>query len=98
MSANPVFAVLLLGMGFTELSMNCMSIAHIRKVIREITITSAAEIAARALTFQTAGETAEFLLGEVGRLVTSDLSPYVREVLGIDPRGAASQMTNVPGS
>ncbi len=98
MSANPVFAVLLLGMGFTELSMNCMSIAHIRKVIREITMTSAAEIAARALTFQTAGETAEFLLGEVGRLVTSDLSPYVREVLGIDSRGTAGRVANVPVS
>ena len=94
MSANPVFAVLLLGMGFTELSMNCMSIAHIRKVIREITITSAAEIARRALKFQTAGETAEFLLGEVGRLVTSDLSPYVREVLGIDFGGTARQVAN----
>jgi len=96
MSANPVFAVLLLGMGFTELSMNCMSIAHIRKVIREVTMTSAAEIARRALEFQTAGETAEFLLAEVGRVVTCDLSPYVREVVGVDSGGMASQAANAP--
>ena len=89
MSANPVFAVLLLGMGFTELSMNCMSIAIIRKVIREITMAAATEIASRTLEFHTAAEAGEFLLGEVTRLVTSDLSPYVREVLGLDFRGAS---------
>jgi phosphotransferase system enzyme I (PtsI) len=94
MSANPVFAVLLLGMGFTELSMNCMSIAHIRKVIREITMTSAAEMASRAMEFQTAAEAGAFLLGEVARLVPTDLSPYVREVLGTDFRGVAREVTS----
>ena len=94
MSANPVFAVLLLGMGFTELSMNCMSIAHIRKVIREITMTSAAEMASRAMEFQTAAEAGAFLLGEVARLVPTDLSPYAREVLGTDFRGVAREVTN----
>jgi phosphotransferase system enzyme I (PtsI) len=94
MSANPVFAVLLLGMGFTELSMNCMSIANIRKVIREITMASAAEIASRTLEFHTAAEAGEFLLGEVTRLVTADLSPYVREVLGLDFRGVARPVAN----
>jgi phosphotransferase system enzyme I (PtsI) len=89
MSANPVFAVLLLGMGFTELSMNCISIAHIRKILREITMVSAAKIAKRAMEFQTAAEAAEYLLTEVSRLVTTDLSPYVREVLGMDLSEAA---------
>ncbi|NWG13519.1 MAG: phosphoenolpyruvate--protein phosphotransferase [Acidobacteria bacterium] len=82
MCANPFFAVLLLGMGFTELSMNSTSIPTVRKIIKEISLASAADISAQALRFQTAGETAGFLLSEVGRLVTMDLAPYVREVVG----------------
>ncbi len=93
MCANPFFAVLLLGIGFSELSMNSMSIPTVRKVIKEVPISAAIDIYARAAQFQTAGEVAEFLLKEVGKLVTADLSPYIREVIGTAPPGAAADGT-----
>ncbi len=93
MCANPFFAVLLLGIGFSELSMNSMSIPTVRKVIKEVPISAAIDIYARAAQFQTAGEVAEFLLKEVGKLVTTDLSPYIREVIGTAPPGAAADGT-----
>ncbi len=91
MCANPFFAVLLLGMGFTELSMSSMSIPTVRKVIKDVTLASAIDISAQAARLQTAGEVAELLLREVGRLVTTDLSPYIREVMGTPAPGAASR-------
>ncbi len=90
MCANPFFAVLLLGIGFTELSMNPVSIPTIRKVFREVPFASAVDISAQATRLRTAGQVAELLLREVGKLVTTDLSPYIQEVMGTMAPGAAS--------
>ena len=53
-SSNPFYAVLLLGMGFTQLSMNPLSIPTIRRVLREIPMEDSRQIAQKALTFITA--------------------------------------------
>jgi phosphoenolpyruvate-protein kinase (PTS system EI component) len=96
MCANPFFAILLIGMGFTELSMNSMSIPTVRRLIRETTMAAAAALSRRALEFSTASEVAEFLLREVTRLSTADLSPYVKEVAGATPPLVSGAATGAP--
>jgi phosphoenolpyruvate-protein phosphotransferase (PTS system enzyme I) len=88
-SSNPFYAVLLLGMGFTQLSMNPLSIPTIRNVIQEVSLADARAIAAKALTYATAGEVGEYLIGAVSRLVRINLSPYVKEITA--PSARASQ-------
>jgi phosphotransferase system enzyme I (PtsI) len=79
-SSNPLFAVLLLGMGFTQLSMNPLSIPSIRKVIREVPLDACRGIAAQALTFVTASEVHKFLTKAVSKLVSWDLAAYANEI------------------
>ncbi len=81
MSANPFFAVLLMGMGFSEFSMNAFSIPAIRAVIQELPLESGREIARHALSLNSAQEIGEYLLDAVSRVLRWDLSAYSREVL-----------------
>jgi len=80
MSSNPFFAVLLLGMGYSQFSMNPRFIPSIRKVLSAVTVRSARKLADQAMTFATAQETADFLIDGVSRLVKSDLTPHLREI------------------
>jgi len=80
MSTNPFFAVLFLGMGFSQLSMNPRFIPGIRRVICAVTVRAARKIADKAMTFTTAHEVADFLIKEVSKVVKADLTPYVREI------------------
>jgi phosphoenolpyruvate-protein phosphotransferase (PTS system enzyme I) len=82
MSSNPFFAVLLLGIGFRQFSMNCLSIPTIRKIIGKVTLEDCRGIAAQAMSFVTAREAGEFLVSSVSALVDMDLSSYVSEVCG----------------
>ncbi len=79
-SSNPFYAVLLLGMGFTQLSMNPLSIPTIRRVLSEVSVDESRTIAGRALGFATTREVVEYLIDAVSHLVTVDLLPYVREI------------------
>jgi len=79
-SANPFFAVLLLGMGFTELSMNPLSIPTIRKVVQEVTLAGSQQIFKKALGLPTASAIGDLVLDAVSKLVQTDLSPYVKEI------------------
>jgi phosphotransferase system enzyme I (PtsI) len=81
MSANPFFAVLLLGLGFTEFSMNAFSIPAIRNVIQELSPETGREIAEHALGLGGAREIGEYLLESVSRALHMELSSYSREVL-----------------
>jgi phosphoenolpyruvate-protein kinase (PTS system EI component) len=81
MCANPFFAVLLLGLGFTEFSMNAFSIPAIRNVTHELSPETGREIANRALSYGEAREIGDFLLESVSRALHADLSGYAREVL-----------------
>ncbi len=81
MCANPFYAVLFLGMGFNQFSMNPRLIPAIRQVVRAVTVRAARTIADKAMTLTTAQEIADFLIKEVTRLVKTDLSPFVREIL-----------------
>jgi phosphoenolpyruvate-protein kinase (PTS system EI component) len=79
-SSNPLFAVLLLGMGFTQLSMNPRSIPSIRKVLREVPVEASRQIAREALTFPTASEVHKYLTEAVSSLVSWDLATYANEI------------------
>jgi phosphotransferase system enzyme I (PtsI) len=83
-SSNPFFAVLLLGMGFTQLSMNPLSIPTIRKVLQEVPIEAARQIAGRALTFITAFEVCQYLVDAVSKLISWDLGHYAQEIAVAD--------------
>jgi phosphoenolpyruvate-protein phosphotransferase (PTS system enzyme I) len=84
-SSNPLFAVLLLGMGFTDLSMNPLSIPPIRQILREVPFEESRQIAREALKFVTANEVHQFLTQAVSKLVSWDLAPYANEIAAPRP-------------
>jgi phosphotransferase system enzyme I (PtsI) len=84
-SSNPLFAVLLLGMGFTDLSMNPLSIPPIREVLREVPLDASRQIAKEALKFVTATEVHQFLTKAVSKLVSLDLASYANEIAAPKP-------------
>jgi phosphoenolpyruvate-protein phosphotransferase (PTS system enzyme I) len=79
-SSNPFVAVLLFGMGFTQLSMNPLSIPLIRRVLHEVPLESAQEIAGKSLELTTAQEVGKYLTSAVSKLLKLDLSPFVSEL------------------
>jgi phosphotransferase system enzyme I (PtsI) len=83
-SSNPFFAVLLLGMGFTQLSMNPLSIPTVRKVLQEVPIEASRQIARKALSFITAFEVYKYLVDAVSKLISWDLGPYANEIAVVD--------------
>jgi phosphoenolpyruvate-protein phosphotransferase (PTS system enzyme I) len=91
-SSNPYFAVLLLGLGFRQLSMTPLSIPLVREVIQSVSIKGCEGIAKRALEFVTARKVGDYLLESVTGLVDIDIAKYAKEVLPPDngPSAAAS--------
>jgi phosphotransferase system enzyme I (PtsI) len=92
-SSNPFYAVLLLGMGFTQLSMNPLSIPTIRKVVQEVSLEESRVIAGRAMEFATARQVADYLIDAVSRLVRINLSPYVKEITASGGRANRSHVS-----
>jgi phosphoenolpyruvate-protein phosphotransferase (PTS system enzyme I) len=87
-SANPFYAVLLLGMGFTNLSMNPLAVPIIRRVIGNISLADARLIATRSLELVTAQEIADHLIEAVTPRIPLDLTPFIKEIR--DPNGHVS--------
>ena len=79
-SSNPFFAVLLLGMGFRQLSMNPLSIPPIRKVLREVPLEACRQIAGEVLMSATAYEVHKYLTETVSKLISWDLTSYAHEI------------------
>lgn len=65
MSADPVIAILLLGLGIDEISASPVVLPKIKKTIRSIRYTDAQEIAQKALKLQTGKEIRDFLEREL---------------------------------
>lgn len=61
MCSEPVYAILLLGLGLRSMSVSPVAIPTIKNVTRQITMKDAAEIAQRCLEFQAADECEEYL-------------------------------------
>jgi phosphotransferase system enzyme I (PtsI) len=79
-SSNPFFSVLLLGMGFTQLSMNPLSIPTIRRVLQQVPIAASHRISKHALTLATSHEVYAYLTESVSKLVSMDLDSYAKEI------------------
>jgi len=79
-SSNPLLAVLLIGMGFRQLSMNPFAIPLIRKTIGRVRLGDAEKLARTALQITTARETAEYLIRCVPSLVGLELGEYAAEL------------------
>jgi signal transduction protein with GAF and PtsI domain len=81
-------------MGFTQLSMNPLSIPTIRRVLHEVSLEDSRQIAARALTFVTAHDVCRYLTEAVSKLVKMDLTAYAKEIGTPNGRPAADKSTN----
>jgi phosphoenolpyruvate-protein phosphotransferase (PTS system enzyme I) len=79
-SSNPFVAVLLFGMGFNQLSMNPLSIPLIRRVLHEIPLESAQQIAGKVLSMITAQDVGTYLTEAVSKLLSLDLSSFETEL------------------
>lgn len=64
MAGDPLFTMILVGMGIDELSMSCVAIPKVKEVIRSINLIEAKELAQKILKLQSAAEI-ETMLNEV---------------------------------
>lgn len=74
MSGDPVFVTLLLGMGLSEFSVVPNVIPTIKRIVREVTLKEAQDLAAKAMTMHDAREIYEMLANHARR-VAPDLVP-----------------------
>lgn len=77
MAADPLAAVLLVGLGVNELSASFQMTGILKKIVRSITYSGARKIAARALTMKTHAEIESYLKNEIAR-VFPDIMPVIQ--------------------
>jgi phosphotransferase system enzyme I (PtsI) len=68
MAATPAYAVILLGLGATELSMMPAAIPRLRHILSGIKLTEARDLAQTTLEFATADDVEQFVADEFSRL------------------------------
>jgi len=61
MAGEPLYALMLIGLGVDELSMNAIAIPAVKKIIRSSLLSEALQIASKALSFRTAEEVQEYI-------------------------------------
>jgi phosphotransferase system enzyme I (PtsI) len=69
MSGEPIYTMLLLGMGLRQLSLSPHSIPEIKKIIRSITLDEATQIAQEALRLETARDVNNYLREQTRRIL-----------------------------
>jgi phosphotransferase system enzyme I (PtsI) len=69
MSGEPIYTVLLLGMGLRQLSVTPHNIPEIKKVIRSVTIEEAVQVAKDALSLETARDVNNYLREQTRRIL-----------------------------
>ncbi|MBI3099308.1 MAG: phosphoenolpyruvate--protein phosphotransferase [Planctomycetes bacterium] len=69
MAGEPVYTILLLGLGLREFSAAPATLPEIKQVIRKVTLKEAQEVAQKALLFRDATETLEFLRKRTKRIL-----------------------------
>lgn len=69
MSGDPLYAMLLLGLGLRQLSMTPQNIPEIKKIIRSITIEEAKVVAQEAMRFDTARDVNNYLREQTRRVL-----------------------------
>lgn len=68
MAGDPLFTILLLGMGLRSMSMAAGNIPRVKKIIRSITLTDAERIKRRVMSFETEREVLNYLRDETRKV------------------------------
>jgi phosphotransferase system enzyme I (PtsI) len=71
MSSNPVFTMLLIGLGLYSLSVPPMAIPEIKHVCRRVSLAHCQAVAERALRLDTALEVNDYLKQELARALSA---------------------------
>jgi len=69
MSGEPIYTMLLLGMGLRQFSVTPHNIPEIKKIIRSVSLAEAQEVAREALRLETARDVTNYLREQTRRLV-----------------------------
>jgi phosphotransferase system enzyme I (PtsI) len=68
MAGDPLFSILLIGMGLRTFSMAANNIPRVKKIIRSITLADAERVKRRVLSFETEREVLNFLRDETRKV------------------------------
>ena len=68
MAGDPMFTLLLLGLGLRTFSMSSADIPEIKKIIRSVSMRHARWVARKVLTFESGREVVNYLRDEVRKL------------------------------
>jgi phosphotransferase system enzyme I (PtsI) len=74
MSGEPIYTLLLLGMGFRQLSVTPHKIPEIKKIIRSVSLDEAKQVAREALSLETARDVNNFLREQTRRILPEVIS------------------------
>ncbi len=72
MAGEPLYTLVLMGLGIDQLSMNPLSIPYIKKIIRSSTYKEAQDIVSQCLTFKVATEVEKYVAEEMRRRFPDD--------------------------
>jgi len=73
MAGEPLYTLVLMGLGVDQLSMNPLSVPYIKKIIRNSTYKDAREILAKCLTFKVATEVEKYVAEQMYQRFPDDL-------------------------
>jgi len=74
MSCEPIYTMLLLGMGLRQLSVTPHNIPEIKKIIRSVTIDEATGVAQEAMRLETARDVNNYLREQTRRIMPEVVS------------------------
>ena len=67
MAGEPLYTLILLGLGLDKLSMNAISIPHVKQIIRQSTFVEARKMLEKSLEMETAAEVEAFVAKEMNQ-------------------------------
>ncbi|MDO8461690.1 MAG: phosphoenolpyruvate--protein phosphotransferase, partial [Deltaproteobacteria bacterium] len=68
MAGEPLYLLILLGLGLTELSMNPLSIPRVKKILRQVTFKQGAELVEKALACKTSSDVEHLVRKEMSKI------------------------------
>lgn len=77
MAGEPLYALMLIGMGVDELSMNAIAIPAVKKIIRSSCLSESLEIARKALNFMTAEEVEQYIFRVMSKRYPQEIASIV---------------------
>ncbi|HEX5033553.1 MAG TPA: putative PEP-binding protein, partial [bacterium] len=76
MASEPLYILILLGLGLTELSMNALSVPRAKRIIRSVDFKAARALADKALLLKTASEMMAYVKRELHNLLGEHFKEY----------------------